>query len=936
MKNNFTILFLLISSIGYSQIVTLTPAIVTQNDTVTITFDATQGNAGLVGISPVYMHTGVITNLSSGPTNWRHVQGNWGTADPKVLMTSIGNNKHTLKYHINSFYSVPTNETVSALAFVFRNVDGSKEGKTASNGDIFVPISTGGYTGGFTSHILDQYIIIKGDTANLMTNVSDSSDIKIRLNGNIVAQDSNALSLNYIFLTANYATGYYTFVMEANNDTATIYDTVNFLNRGGTPIASLPPYGEEGIHAINDSTMYFQLRAPFKDFIYLIGDFNDWKFLPEYELNKTPAGDYFWIEITGLDKTKEYGFQYMIDEEQMLIADPYVEKVLDPWNDPYIPSSVYPNLKPYPSGKTSQIVGVFQIEETAYNWANNNFAKPPIEELIVYELLVRDFDQDHDYNAVIGKLDYIKDMGANAIHLMPVMEFEGNESWGYNPSFMFAPDKYYGPKNELKRLVDSCHSLGIAVILDIVLNHNFGQSPLLRMYFDPSAGQWGQPTAQSPWFNEIPKHDFNVGYDFNHESPDTKHFAKEVFKHWVEEYKIDGYRLDLSKGYTQKNTLGNVGAWGQYDQKRINTLNDYANTIWSVDSNAYYILEHFADNNEETVLSANGHIIWGNANHEYNEAAMGYTSNFDWVSSKTRGWADMHLLGYMESHDEERLMYKTLNFGNSNSNYNTRVLDTALQRMALVSAFFYTIPGPKMLWQFGELGYDYSINYCPNGSIDPSCRVANKPIKWDYLNEPNRRELYAITSELIHLRETHPVFSYDKNHDLSVSGFNKRIKLSDANLQVVVIGNFGIAQSSINPKFHQTGWWYNHFTRDSINVTDVNATISLEPGEWRIYTSKSLETAIGIEENTSSAFSEINIYPNPFEAGITIKSKTGEAIESVVVLDYLGRTVWRKDGKQTSVFWDGNDRNGASVAAGLYIIRVSVNGKVHSGKVVKR
>ena len=149
-------IFIVFSQIAWSQ-VSLSPVIVTQNDSVTITYDATQGSAGLIGITPVYMHTGVITNLSSSHTAWRHVQGNWGVHDPKVLMTDIVNNKHSIKIHINTFYSVPSNETVSALAFVFRNMDGSKEGKTTSGNDIFVPISQGGYTAYISSHLNAQY-----------------------------------------------------------------------------------------------------------------------------------------------------------------------------------------------------------------------------------------------------------------------------------------------------------------------------------------------------------------------------------------------------------------------------------------------------------------------------------------------------------------------------------------------------------------------------------------------------------------------------------------------------------------------------------------------------------------------------------------------------------------------------------------------------------
>lgn len=98
------------------------------------------------------------------------------------------------------------------------------------------------------------------------------------------------------------------------------------------------------------------------------------------------------------------------------------------------------------------------------------------------------------------------------------------------------------------------------------MNHAFGQCPLVRMWWDPALNA---PSAESPYFNTVAKHDYNVGYDFNHESEATKNFRDRVFTYWLNEYNVDGYRFDLSKGFTQNNTLGDVGAWGAYDASRI-------------------------------------------------------------------------------------------------------------------------------------------------------------------------------------------------------------------------------------------------------------------------------------------------------------------------------------------------------------------------------
>ncbi|MFN9798588.1 MAG: alpha-amylase family glycosyl hydrolase, partial [Bacteroidota bacterium] len=154
------------------------------------------------------------------------------------------------------------------------------------------------------------------------------------------------------------------------------------------------------------------------------------------------------------------------------------------------------------------------------------FVRPPKERLLVYELHVRDFVADRTFQSVLDTLDYLENLGVTAVQFMPLNEFEGNDSWGYNPSFYFALDKAYGTEEKFKELVNECHNRVMAVILDIELNHSFGQNPMVRMYFDPDAGEFGQPTAESPWFNQVPRHDFNVGYDFNHESQRTRNFSK--------------------------------------------------------------------------------------------------------------------------------------------------------------------------------------------------------------------------------------------------------------------------------------------------------------------------------------------------------------------------------------------------------------------------
>ncbi len=163
-----------------------------------------------------------------------------------------------------------------------------------------------------------------------------------------------------------------------------------------------------------------------------------------------------------------------------------------------------------------------------------------------------------------------------------------------------------------------------------------------------------------------------------------------------------------------------------------------------------------------------------------------------------------------------------------------------------------------MIWQFGELGYDYSIDY--------DCRVCNKPIRWDYYDTGLRRRVYEIWSALIRLKQSEPAFS-SENFSLNVSDAAKRIEINHADMDVRIIGNFDVESLTVNPAFSNSGWWYSYFQGDSINVSDPQAPISLEPGEYRIYTSKRLVkpeivASIGSYEIPDNTF---QVYPNPVQ-----------------------------------------------------------------------
>ena len=598
------------------------------------------------------------------------------------------------------------------------------------------------------------------------------------------------------------------------------------------PVILLPAPFRDGITRISDDSLAFVLFAPNKDSIYLIGDFNNWTVTESYRMKKSDD-DRFWIKIGDLEKGKEYICQYLIDG-RIRIADPYANKISDPWHDKDIPETIYPDLIEYPTGKTTQIAMTVSTKQNDYIWKVTDFKVPDTKNLVIYEILIRDFTELGSINGVRERLPYLKELGVNAIELMPFNEFEGNDSWGYNPSFYFATDKIYGTANDYKAFIDECHANGMAVIMDIVLNHSYGQSPMVRMY------QSGFTiTADNPWYNV--KHNFanpdaQWGYDFNHESIHTKAFVDSVFSYWMKEYKIDGFRLDFTKGFSNTPFPATGDNWGsRYDAARIKNLKRIYDEVKKRNPNAIFICEHLSENREEKELADYGMLMWGNLNYNVNEATMGWgeesgghgpKGDFSWACYKRREWTFPHLIAYMESHDEERLMFKNLQHGKTQNNYDVKQLSVGLQRNAAAAVIFFSIPGPKMIWQFGELGYDVSIN--------AGGRLGKKPVRWRYYDQSIRKALFDVYATMIDMRLNQPVFS-TTDYKIDLTHHFKTVVLKSSNETVVAMANFDVVPKTKNVNFTKAGVWKDYFSDSEITTTTATHSITLNPGEYRLY-----------------------------------------------------------------------------------------------------
>lgn len=934
-------LFLLLCLAGstQAQIIWADPVFPTENQAVTIYYDATEGTGGLANCNcDVYLHTGVITSLSTGPSDWKYVVTSWGQANPAWKMTPVSGQPNVYSYAITptirSYYNVTNaNEIIEKMAFVFRNGSGSLEGKDVGGADIFYDVAPDNSVFNMTLVSPTALAIFPsfGQVIPIQAASNQTADFEIFDNGvSIYTATGTTLTYN---LTVTVG-GTHNMEVRATNGTDVVSRFFSYVIPGQNIVEALPAGTELGITYLDDTSVRLAFYAPNKLYAYLIGDFNDWQFSDNFRFRRTPDGNTWWIDVAGLTPGQYYAFQYVVNGD-IRIGEPYSNLILDPNNDQFIPSETFPNIPPYPTGKTTGIASLLRTAEPAFDWQHDDFQRPAEDKLIIYEMLMRDFTAAKNFQTLMDTLDYFQRLGVNAIELMPISEFNGNLSWGYDPTYHYALDKFYGTPESFKLLVDACHERGIAVILDVVYNHAHERNPLCMLYWDAANNR---PAANNPWLNQQAPHDFSVFNDFNHESLATKFYVKKTLRHWLSDYHVDGFRFDLSKGLTQ-NTSGPFDA-GAYDATRIATIKDYANQIWTVTPDAYVILEHFTANTEEKELSDYGCMLWGGAgiSNQFLDAARGVGSSFNGASYKTKGWDDPHLIAYMESHDEERMGYKNLTAGDqSNPNHNIRTLPVSLDRAELTSVFYLSIPGPKMLWQFFEMGYDYSINTCEDGTVNNNCRLSQKPIRWDYMTNPDRVDLWNIVRQMNYLRTNNTAFQ-TANFQMNTGGFQKTMQLNSPNMDVNVLGNFAVQTANVTPNFQHTGWWYDYFTGDSLNVANVATPISFAPGEYRLYTDVQVTPPsfyTNTEEAAGKGFDWL-ISPNPTSGDVTIDlhlEKT--AAVRLTVFDGQGRVVLSHDAQQLAA---GEQRLSLSLDAmpGLYFVRLNVDGVMGVRKVMVR
>ncbi|MFC0345231.1 alpha-amylase family glycosyl hydrolase [Epilithonimonas hispanica] len=892
---NLIALFFAITSFAQQQTVTssISPPTFNEDESITITFNGSSINESTWGITNnalylwAWSYDSNNANSMECPTN-----GTWTSSNETNKLTyNSSNDTYTITFVPKTFY----NRTgIGRIGFLIKTKTGNGQSQ-----DIYASVGKLQFTTTTPQHGSVNFVA-SGSNFPITYSTSLPANYVVKSNGNTIYTANNVSTIT----TSPNITGDNQIEVTATASGITLTSKFTVSPNPAVQIAAIPSYMRQGIsYDPNDPTKVgLALYAPLKNYVHVIGSFNNWQISSNYIMKRdTNNANLYWLEITGLTPQQVYTFQYRTNDG-VKVADPYSTLVLSPDDDPWISSTTYPGLPAYPTGQQYD-VSVIQTAKPAYNWTVTNFQKPAKQNLIVYEALVRDFTEGKNWQAMIDKIPYIKGLNVNAIELMPVMEFDGNNSWGYNPGFHLALDKAYGTPEKFKEFIDKCHQNGIAVILDVALNHASGRSPLERLWSTSTTGGYGDVAANNPYFNQVAKHAYSVFYDFNHSKPETRYYVNRVLEQWISEYKIDGFRWDLTKGFTQNCTASDESCTGAYQQDRVDVLKLYSDYQWSYDPTSYIIFEHLGGNAEERewanyrLNEGKGVMMWDNLVVPYGQNTMGYdsNSNFNRVDFENHTFSERRNISYGESHDEERLMFKNLAYGNTNGSYNVKDLNTALDRQKAYGAVFFTVPGPKMIWQFGELGYEFSINRCENGTISNDCRTSPKPVAFTlgYDTNANRKAVYDTWSKILAMRLSSQVF--DTTTFTVESGnllpriyvWNDALPASSLK-NVVVVANFTTTAQTVTPNFPYAGTWYNLMDNTSMSASS-STTVTLQPGEFRIFGNQ--RTLATDETKIDANKTSLQITQNPATDGLLKirynKAKNGQ----INIYDLNGKLV---------------------------------------------
>jgi 1,4-alpha-glucan branching enzyme len=526
----------------------------------------------------------------------------------------------------------------------------------------------------------------------------------------------------------------------------------------------------------------FRVWAPNASSVAVAGEFNSWSTMANPLASE--SGGMWSVDVAGAAAGDEY--QYVINGNLWRI---------DPW-----------------AGDVTNSVGNGVIVDgSGYSWSS--FSMPGWHELVIYEMHVGTFNDTAGGNpgtwqSAINKLDYLEGLGVNAVEVMPIAEFAGDYSWGYNPAHPFAPESAYGTPDDMKDFVDECHQRGIAVLIDVVYNH-FGPSDLDLWQFDGwSTNNMGGIYFFQDWRATTPWGDTRPDYGRS----EVRTYLRDNAFYWLTDFNADGLRWDSTVNIrTQNNGGGGDISDGWSLMQWIN--NDIDDDVsWKIS-----IAEDLQNNDYLTKTTGAGGAgfdsQWDAAFvHPIRDAIItGSDSNRDMYSVRdaiAHYYNSDHLerVIYTESHDEvangHSRVPEEIWPGNADSWYSKK-------RSTLGAGLVFTSPGIPMIFEGQEF-------------LEDGYFADTDPIDWSKASTFSG--IVDLYHDLIALRKNaggktaglrgNNVNVYHVNNTNKVIAFH-RWDSGGAGDDVIVVANFSNnGFSSYNIGFPASGTWKVRFNSD--------------------------------------------------------------------------------------------------------------------------
>tara|TARA_B110000444_G_scaffold28253_1_gene23276 strand:+ start:3699 stop:6437 length:2739 start_codon:yes stop_codon:yes gene_type:complete len=689
----------------------------------------------------------------------------------------------------------------------------------------------------------------------------------------------------------------------------------------------IPDFLEFGPSQINDA-MYLSIRLPGHQFVQVrINNINYEEDVSTFTLKKDPTlSDVWWTQLELSNGV--YDYEYSLP------------------NGATFPDPLSRMIK---NNKTRIEIGAGGVTTADdYEWISEGYIKPDLDTLIIYELHVDDFSAIGNgagtFQHVLEKLNYLKNLGINAIELMPISEFPGIHSWGYDPQIISAINGNYGTPAQFKYFVDQCHANGIAVIIDIIWNHIRSSSPLWKMQPDYNLNPYIKHHEEMNQ-NEAPG---SWGMlDIDHFNSYTIEYINKVHRIWVDEYKVDGFRFDAAAHLGWSTSQLDLGIYG------------WSNALKIHDSTVYQIAEHLPANInliENSNFSAGWHDSFHDklkmdSHNQYNSTLdimrqiIGLHEYSNWGTPYTNM---NHAVKYMVSHDEQSLIQEMVEFNNF-------TMGQALARDKFYATILFTSNGIPMLWQGQEFGFKSGwTDQNQNGNWDEE-KLSYRPLDWSILDTENGQNHLEHYKKLISLRKRNSALSngdfYDlykyTNQGVIVYGY-KDERVNSANDQIIIIANFSSnVQNIVDVPFLSNGNWYNVFdSNDVLHTADGNyASYNINAKSAVVYTNNQYQLAIQdsiIQNNITNdvSINNIKLFPNPFNSAISITLET--QLKDKIrfsIYNILGKKIFEQIAynikKGTNTFlWNGRDFNKQEVATGMYFVQFEQNTTIHNQKII--